>query len=153
MPHERSMPSPVGQLVITEEDGAIVAIGWGNTQAAGNSPVLAEAERQLCAYFAGSLTAFDLPLDPAGSPFEQSVWRQMQAIPYGQTRCYGELAAALGSAARAIGGACGRNPIPIVIPCHRVLGKSRLGGYSGRGGIITKKTLLALERAPFALSA
>jgi methylated-DNA-[protein]-cysteine S-methyltransferase len=153
MRRERSMPSPVGRLIIAEEDAAIVAIGWGDLSAASNSPLLAEAERQLRAYFAGSLTEFDLPLNPAGSPFELRVWQQMQAIPFGETRCYGELAAALGSAARAVGGACGRNPIPIVIPCHRVLAKSGLGGYSGSGGLTTKKTLLALERAPFALSA
>ena len=153
MRRERSMPSPVGPLVITEEAGAIVAIGWGDASAASNSTLLAEAARQLDAYFAGSLTEFDLPLNPAGSPFEKQVWQAMQAIPYGETRYYGELAATLGSAARAVGGACGRNPIPIVIPCHRVIGKSGLGGYSGRGGLDTKKTLLALERAPFALSA
>ncbi|MGH7095266.1 MAG: methylated-DNA--[protein]-cysteine S-methyltransferase, partial [Stellaceae bacterium] len=81
MRRERSMPSPVGQLVIAEEDGAIVVIGWGDTSATSNNPLLAEAERQLRAYFAGSLTEFDLPLNPAGSPFEQSVWRQMQEIP------------------------------------------------------------------------
>ena len=69
----------------------------------------------------------------------------MQQIPYGETRCYGDLATAIGSAARAVGGACGRNPIPIVIPCHRVLSKIGLGGYSGSGGLKTKQTLLALE--------
>ncbi|HVC53285.1 MAG TPA: methylated-DNA--[protein]-cysteine S-methyltransferase [Stellaceae bacterium] len=153
MRRERSMPSPVGRLIIAEEDEAIVAIGWGDLSAASNSPLLAESELQLRAYFAGSLTRFDLPLNPTGSPFEISVWQQMRQIPYGETRCYGELAAALCSAARAVGGACGRNPIPIVIPCHRVLGKSGLGGYSGSGGLATKKALLALERAPFALSA
>ena len=71
----------------------------------------------------------------------------MQDIPYGETRSYGELAAAIGSAPRAVGGACGRNPIPIVIPCHRVLGKTGLGGYSGSGGLKTKEALLALEGA------
>lgn len=152
MRRERSMPSPVGRLVIAEEDGAIVVIGWGDTETESNSPLLAEAVRQIDAYFAGSLSKFDLPLSPAGSPFEQSVWRQMQQIPYGETRTYGQLAAAIGSAARAVGGACGRNPIPIVIPCHRVLGKTGLGGYSGRGGLATKQALLTLE-SPFALTA
>jgi len=71
----------------------------------------------------------------------------MQKIPYGETRCYGDLASDIGSAPRAVGGACGRNPIPIVIPCHRVLGKAGLGGYSGSGGLETKQTLLALEGA------
>jgi methylated-DNA-[protein]-cysteine S-methyltransferase len=84
---------------------------------------------------------------PAGSVFEQRVWAAMQQIPYGKTQCYGELAAMIGSAARAVGGACGRNPIPIVIPCHRVLAKAGLGGYSGQGGLATKQTLLSLEGA------
>ena len=142
-----SIPSPIGQLTIEEEGGAIVAISWGNGALGNGSPLLAEAVRQLAAYFAGSLTDFDLPLAPAGSPFEQRVWAAMQAIRYGQTRCYGDLAAMVGSAPRAVGGACGKNPIPIVIPCHRVLAKSGLGGYSGEGGLETKQRLLALEGA------
>lgn len=123
----------------------MVAIRWADERGGNGSPVLAEAARQLEAYFAGRLTRFDLPLQPQGSAFEQRVWAAMQQIPYGETRCYGELAAAIHSAARAVGGACGRNPIPIVIPCHRVLAKTGLGGYSGRGGCETKERLLALE--------
>ncbi len=146
-----SMPSPVGRLTIDEDDERIVAIRWcpGSFGApAGNgSPLLAEAARQLAAYFAGRLSRFDLPLAPAGSPFEARVWAAMQAIPYGETRCYGELATAVGSAPRAVGRACGKNPIPIVIPCHRVLAKAGLGGYSGEGGLATKQRLLALEGA------
>ena len=84
---------------------------------------------------------------PQGSPFETRVWAAMRQIPYGETRCYGDLADAVGSAARAVGRACGSNPIPIVIPCHRVLAKSGLGGYSGQGGLATKRRLLALEGA------
>jgi methylated-DNA-[protein]-cysteine S-methyltransferase len=110
-------------------------------------PLLGEAARQLDAYFAGRLTRFDLALAPTGSPFEQLVWTAMRAIPYGETRCYGELAAAVGSAPRAVGRACGRNPIPIVIPCHRVLARTGLGGYSGAGGLTTKRRLLMLEGA------
>ena len=106
-------------------------------------------QRQLDAYFAGHLTRFDLPLAPSGSPFEVGVWTAMAEIPYGETRVYGELAASVGSAPRAVGRACGRNPIPIVIPCHRVLAKAGLGGYSGSGGLATKRHLLALEGAPF----
>jgi len=142
-----SIPSPVGQLTIEEEDDAIVAIRWGNSARPNGSPLLAEAARQLAAYFAGELTDFNLPLAPAGSPFEQRVWAAMQVIPYGQTRCYGDLAMTVGSAPRAVGGACGKNPIPIVIPCHRVLAKTGLGGYSGEGGLETKQRLLALEGA------
>ncbi|HEX3882784.1 MAG TPA: methylated-DNA--[protein]-cysteine S-methyltransferase [Stellaceae bacterium] len=147
MIRSRSMPSPVGRLVLDEEDGAIVAIRWSDEDTASNSPVLAEAVQQLEAYFAGDRSEFDLPLRPAGSRFEQQVWAAMQQIPYGRTQCYGELAGVIGSAARAVGGACGRNPIPIVIPCHRVLAKAGLGGYSGSGGLATKQTLLSLEGA------
>jgi methylated-DNA-[protein]-cysteine S-methyltransferase len=147
-----SIPSPIGRLTIAEQGDAIVAISWEDAQAdqaAGNgSALLAEAGRQLDAYFAGHLTRFDLPLAPAGSPFETRVWSAMAEIPYGETRCYGDLAATVGSAPRAIGRACGRNPIPIVIPCHRVLARTGLGGYSGAGGLTTKRHLLALEGAP-----
>jgi methylated-DNA-[protein]-cysteine S-methyltransferase len=145
-----SIPSPVGRLTIDEEDDLIVAIRWGDGTADGNgSPLLAEAARQLAAYFAGELRDFDLPLAPQGSPFEARVWAAMQTIPYGKTRSYGDLASMVGSAARAVGRACGRNPIPIVIPCHRVLAKGGgLGGYSGDGGLATKQRLLALEGAP-----
>jgi len=109
--------------------------------------LLDEAARQLQAYFEGKLSHFDLPLAPAGSPFENRVWTEMQQIPYGETRCYGDLAAAIGSAPRAVGGACGRNPIPIVVPCHRGLAKTGMGGYSGQGGLDTKRALLRLEGA------
>jgi methylated-DNA-[protein]-cysteine S-methyltransferase len=146
-----SIPSPIGGLTIAEDDDAIVAIRWADAEgepSSGNgSALLAEAARQLDAYFAGHLTRFDLPLAPAGSPFETRVWTAMAEIPYGETRGYGELATTIGSAPRAIGRACGRNPIPIVIPCHRVLAKTGLGGYSGSGGLATKRHLLALERA------
>ena len=142
-----SMPSPVGQLTIEEEGEQITAIRWGNGAAGNGSPLLAEAARQLGAYFASSLREFDLPLRPHGSAFEARVWAAMQQIPYGETRCYGDLAAAVGSAPRAVGRACGKNPIPIVIPCHRVLAKVGLGGYSGSGGLATKQRLLALEGA------
>ena len=142
-----SISSPVGNLVIDEDRDAVVAIRWADENAGNGSPLLALAARQLDAYFAGALTDFDLPLRPTGSDFERSVWAAMQDIPFGETRCYGDLAAAIRSAPRAVGGACGRNPIPIVIPCHRVLAKSGMGGYSGAGGLATKKALLALEGA------
>jgi methylated-DNA-[protein]-cysteine S-methyltransferase len=147
-----SISSPVGDLVLDDEGGAIVAIRWASShtdavRASNGSALLAEAARQLEAYFAGRLSHFDLPLHLAGSDFERRVWAQMQTIPYGKTRSYGDLAEAIGSAPRAVGGACGKNPIPIVIPCHRVLSKTGLGGYSGAGGVDTKQTLLALEGA------
>jgi methylated-DNA-[protein]-cysteine S-methyltransferase len=142
-----SISSPVGYLVLDESDDAIVAIRWADEKTGNGSPLLAEAARQLDAYFAGKLSDFDLPLRPSGSDFETRVWDAMQDIPYGETRCYGDLAAVTHSAPRAVGRACGRNPIPIVIPCHRVLGKGWMGGYSGSGGLTTKKALLALEGA------
>jgi methylated-DNA-[protein]-cysteine S-methyltransferase len=142
-----SIPSPVGQLTIDEKDGAIVAISWADMPAGNGSPLLTEAARQLEAYFAGQLSHFDLPLAPAGSSFETRVWSAMQQIPYGETRSYGDLADMISSAPRPVGRACGRNPIPIVIPCHRVLARGGLGGYSGAGGLATKQRLLALEGA------
>ena len=140
-----SIPSPVGQLTIEDSDSTIVAIRWGNDAGGNGSPLLAEAARQLEAYFDGRLREFDLPLSPAGTAFEGRVWQAMQEIPYGETRTYGDLAHATDSGPRAVGRACGRNPIPIVIPCHRVLARGGLGGYSGDGGLATKQRLLALE--------
>ena len=105
-----------------------------------------EALRQLREYFAGKRAEFDLPLAPAGTAFQRSVWRQLQEIPYGETISYGELARRVGNpkASRAVGSANGANPLPIVIPCHRVIaGDGTLGGFGG--GLLTKQTLLALE--------
>ncbi|HUC10782.1 MAG TPA: methylated-DNA--[protein]-cysteine S-methyltransferase [Stellaceae bacterium] len=125
---------------------AITSIAWTDDPQGEPHALLIEAMRQLEAYFAGRLTRFDLPLMPAGSPFDKRVWEVMRQIPHGQTRTYGELAMELGSGPRAIGGACGRNRIPIVIPCHRVLARNGLGGFSGGIGLATKRGLLALER-------
>ena len=141
------MGSPVGTLSLFEADGALVAPEWGSAPAGEASPLLDEARRQLEAYFEGRLRAFDLPLAPAGTMFQARVWKAMAAIPFGQTRSYGELAAKLRSGARPIGSACGRNPLPIIIPCHRVLAAGgRPGGYSGGDGLPTKAWLLDLER-------
>ena len=153
MSHLLTIDSPVGALTIAEEAGAIAAIGWGGARRRDRTALLAEAERQLAAYFAGKLRHFDLPLAPQGSRFDLAVWRAMQQIPYGETRSYGELAQAVGSAPRPVGGACGRNPIPIVVPCHRVLSRTGLGGYSGAGGLQTKSALLALEGAAAGIGA
>ena len=144
-----TIESPVGPLTITARDGAITAIDFGTGGGARpNGGVLAEAARQLSEYFAGNLRDFSLPLSARGTPFRRRVWEAMQAIPYGETRSYGDLARALDSAPRAIGGACGANPIPLVIPCHRVVGAGgALGGFSGGDGCDTKRQLLALERA------
>ena len=143
-----SLDSPLGRLSLFEENGAITGVDWGGKRWAGlPSPLLLEAKRQLDGYFSGKLKRFDLPVEPSGPPFERHVWQLMCDIPYGETRTYGDLAAALAAAPRAIGQACGRNPIPILIPCHRVLAADGLGGYSGGRGIETKRRLLMLEGA------
>lgn len=147
-----TIDSPVGRLTVSATEAAIVAIGWGGEADGEPTPLLAEALRQLEAYFAGRLRHFDLPLRPAGSAFEQRVWEAMRQIPHGETRRYGELAMEVSSAPRAVGRACARNPIPIVIPCHRVLARGGLGGYSGGTGLATKRALLALEGAAPRLS-
>ena len=144
-----SLESPLGRLSLFEEADAIASLDFGGKRSTGEpTRLLLAAKRQLDAYFAGKLTAFDLELAPSGSPFELRVWQLMQDIPYGETRSYGELAAALAAAPRAIGQACGRNPLPILIPCHRVLAANgALGGYSGGKGVDTKRRLLILEGA------
>ena len=111
------------------------------------TPLLQEAEEQLNEYFAGARREFDLPLAPKGTPFQKAVWAEMCRIPYGETRTYGQLAAAIGrpSACRAVGGACHSNPIAILQPCHRVVGRSgRLTGYAY--GVEMKQYLLELEQ-------
>jgi methylated-DNA-[protein]-cysteine S-methyltransferase len=143
-----SLASPLGPLTVFEDDGAVVAVEFGRAPGGEETPLLEEASRQLDAYFDGRLRDFSLPLAAAGSAFQRSVWAAIASIPYGETRTYGDLSTRLGSAARAIGGACARNPIPIIIPCHRVVGTgNRLTGYSGGEGIDTKRVLLALEVA------
>ena len=151
------MDSPVGELRIVEQDGAITAIEFtpfrdpdGRVRGTRDDahPVLAECVRQLRAYFDRDLKEFDLPLAPQGSDFQQRVWRQLQGIGYGETASYGAIAGRLGmtnAASRAVGLANGRNPIPIVIPCHRVIGANgTLTGYAG--GLGRKQTLLELEQ-------
>ena len=141
-----SIASPVGPLTLEERYGKITAIRWGNGGGNG-SPLLSEAACQLAAYFDGRLSHFDLPLAASGTDFDMRVRAAMQAIPYGETRTYGELAHTTDSGPRAVGGACGRNPIPIIVPCHRVLARGGPGGYSGGTGLPTKRRLLALEAA------
>jgi len=141
-------PSAVGALTLFEEDGAIISLDWGAVDGGAETPLLREAARQLDAYFDGALTRFDLPLAPHGTAFQKKLWRALQAIPYGSTLTYGEMASRLDSGPRAIGGACGRNPIPIIVPCHRVLAAGgKMGGYSGQDGTETKEFLLRLEGA------
>jgi methylated-DNA-[protein]-cysteine S-methyltransferase len=142
-----SMATPVGDITISAENERIVAVDWGWSSQQTVTPVLARAREQLQAYFDGDLRAFDLPLDPAGSAFQHAVWRAMLAIPAGQTRTYGDVCRDVGGTARSVGTACGSNPIPIIIPCHRIVAANGLGGYSGDGGPETKSALLRLEGA------
>lgn len=148
------VPSPLGPLTVTATEEAIIDLDWGGRPdpAQPANSLLAEAARQLEAYFADGKFRFDLPLAPAGSDFQRAVWDFMLAIPAGQTRTYGEAAAAIGGSARtdarAVGGACGANPIPVIIPCHRILAAGgEAGGYSGKGGLDTKRWLLKHEGA------
>jgi methylated-DNA-[protein]-cysteine S-methyltransferase len=149
------LDSPLGPLLIAGRDGELTFIGLPQGRSAGrpaptwqrDDGAWREARRQLTAYFAGTLTVFDLPLRPGGTPFQQQVWQALREIPYGETRSYGRLAAAIGrpAAVRAVGRANGSNPLPIVIPCHRVIGSDgTLTGYGG--GLAAKQWLLELER-------
>lgn len=142
-----SMHSPVGDITVSEQDGEIVALDWGWGRDQTPTPLLERTRQQLEDYFDGGMTSFDLPLAPAGTSFQRAVWSEMQKIPPGHTKTYGDVATTLTSAARAVGVACGANPIPIIIPCHRILAANSLGGYSGSGGIETKVALLRLEGA------
>lgn len=139
--------TPIGEVTVSEEDGAIVALDWGRGRDQVRTPLLARAVTQLQDFFDGTRLAFDLPLAPFGSAFQQRVWAALREIPAGETMSYGELATRLGSSARAIGQANGRNPISILIPCHRVLAAGgAVGGYSGGEGVSTKLWLLDHER-------
>lgn len=144
-----SLHSPIGDLSVAEEGGNIVSLDWGWGSAQSKTPLLLEARRQIEAYFDGDLEDFELPLAPAGTPFQRLVWAALSAIPYARTITYGALATEVKTSPRAAGMACGANPIPLIIPCHRVLGAGgQLGGYSGDGGVQTKVALLCLEGAP-----
>ncbi|GAA3867998.1 methylated-DNA--[protein]-cysteine S-methyltransferase [Tessaracoccus defluvii] len=149
-----TVDSPIGELTVVAEDGALVGLYMTGHRPAPDPESFGErvddalpaATAQLTEYFAGERTAFDLPLAPRGTAFQQAVWAALRDIPYGETRSYGELAAALGrpGASRAVGLANGRNPISIVVPCHRVVGAGgKLTGYAG--GMERKSWLLALE--------
>ena len=146
----RCIASPLGPLLLAAHDGALISLQFGAPVAPANDsdPMLLKAERQLAAYFDGRLRNFDLPLRLDGTGFQRTVWQAMLRIPYGFTRNYGELAHETGAPARAVGTACGSNPIAIVVPCHRVVGADgRLTGYSGGQGVETKAWLLRHEQA------
>jgi methylated-DNA-[protein]-cysteine S-methyltransferase len=141
-----SLHTPVGDISISEDDGAIVALDWGWGRDQTETVLLRRARDLLHAYFDGEPVAFDLPMRPAGgTEYRQRVWRALRGIPHGETRTYGEIARAAGGSARSVGTANGANPIPILIPCHRVIASTGIGGYSGADGVPTKRFLLALE--------
>lgn len=159
-----SLHTPIADLTVFEHNSALVAVEWGWTEqidldkeqsdgsvTRGQIDLLREAKKQLDAYFDGDLRVFDLPLYPYGTDHQVKVWRAMQQIPYGEVRTYGDIARDISSSAQAVGNACGRNPLPIIIPCHRIVAAGAtgsdqwLGGYSGDGGPWTKRALLTLE--------
>ncbi|HIP22576.1 MAG TPA: methylated-DNA--[protein]-cysteine S-methyltransferase [Rhodobacteraceae bacterium] len=141
-----------GRLGVESDGTHIVALHWDAAPQGNGSALLVEAVAQLEAYDSGRLTDFDLPLAPKGSEFQKRVYDAMSAIPYGETLTYGEIAKALGCPAQPIGQACGANPIPVIIPCHRVLSKNGIGGFSGAGGVEGKIALLKHENGfPFLL--
>jgi methylated-DNA-[protein]-cysteine S-methyltransferase len=157
-----TVESPIGELTLTGDGQALTGLYMEHHRhrppldpgAVRDPAPFAEARWQLAQYFAGERTAFDLPLAPVGTPFQREVWDALVAIPYGQTISYGELARRVGrpAASRAVGLANGRNPISIVVPCHRVIGASgSLTGYGG--GIDRKRFLLALETGVYELAA
>lgn len=156
--HRKVMHSPIGRLMLEEEDGALVRVAFEREIPAGieeqteelplqAKEVLEKAERQLDEYFAGERKVFNLPLAPKGTEFQKKVWAALCDIPYGETRSYGQIAAAVGNpkASRAVGMANHRNPISIIVPCHRVIGADgRLVGFGG--GLWIKERLLKLEK-------
>jgi methylated-DNA-[protein]-cysteine S-methyltransferase len=138
--------SPLGPLTLFAEVNGIVALKFGNIPEEKSSPILQEAISQLVAYFKGDLKHFDLPLRATGTDFQKAVWDLIVEIPYGSTRSYGDLSRDLESAPRAVGGACGKNPIPIIVPCHRIRAANyKVGGFSGGDGADTKVSLLRIE--------
>ena len=144
-----TVDTPIGPLLLHADHGRLTRIEFDPaTACSSGGPPFPEAEAQLHAYFAGALERFDLPLDPRGTAFQRSVWDALARIPYGSTTTYSQLAAKIGraSACRAVGAANGRNPLPVIVPCHRVIGAAgALTGYGG--GLARKQHLLALEAA------
>jgi methylated-DNA-[protein]-cysteine S-methyltransferase len=143
---ELTVNSPLGPLILIEANGAIIELDWRQAVKEEQTQLLKSAQAELAAYFAGELDDFSLPLNPNGTVFQKRVWQQMVETPYGAAVTYGDVAKNLSSSPRAVGGACGRNPIPIIIPCHRIIGANdKLTGYTGAGGTKTKSFLLDLE--------
>ncbi len=146
-------PSPLGDVLLSESDGVLVRVSFAPAELPAGEPsscpVLDQGVRELTEYFCSGRRAFTVPVRPPGTPFQQAVWAELQRIPYGTTATYAELAQRVGSpgAVRAVGSANGRNPVAVLVPCHRVIGSDgNLRGYAG--GVERKTALLALERGP-----
>jgi len=148
MTQQISVQTPFGWLTLTQNDDAITRVTWGKVVKSDSTPLLDRARAQLRAYCDGDLTRFDLPMRVAGSSLQKRVCAAMAEIPFGETRTYGEIAEQVGASPQAVGQACGGNPLPILIPCHRVMGADgKLVGFSGAGGVETKVALLRHENA------
>lgn len=156
----KEINSPVGKLKLIANDRALIAVLWESDNIAKlvtgeiirgpSHPILVQTEQELKEYFAEKRTKFTVPLEPVGTPFQRKVWQALTTIPFGETRSYGELARQIGkpAASRAVGAANGKNPISIIIPCHRVIGST--GTLTGFGGGLKRKAqLLTLEGSKF----
>ena len=144
------MNSPFGPITLFSTNDELISIAFCNTKSSMPNKILNEASSQINAYFNGRLSYFDLPIKTTGTAFQKKVWKQLIHIPYGKTLSYKQIANNLKSSPRAVGQACGKNPIPIIIPCHRVLGsKNKIGGFSFANGTQTKLSLLKIEKINF----
>ena len=143
-----SIHAPFGALTFSEDDGAIVAVDWGWGRDQEETPLLAQACDQMHEYLDGERQAFDLPIRPAGSAYQQKVWATLASIPCRQTWTYSAVADRAGGNPRTVAAAARRNPLPIVIPCHRAVAARGLGGYSEGQGLDTKRYLIQLEARP-----
>jgi len=140
-----SLHTPLGALTLSEEDGAIVALDWGWGRDQSETMLLGYARTQVHEYLDGERQQFELPTRLAGTVYQRRVWEALSSIPYGQTRSYADIAQMVGGGARSVGQANRRNPVPILVPCHRVVGADGIGSYSGNEGLVTKRYLLQLE--------
>jgi methylated-DNA-[protein]-cysteine S-methyltransferase len=140
-----SLHTPLGALTLSEADGAIVALDWGWGRDQEKTALLIRARDQVHEYLDGGRRDFEVPVDPAGTAYQRKVWAILSSIPYGETRSYADVARLAGGGPRSVGQANSRNPIPILIPCHRVVAAQGIGGYSGAEGLDTKRYLLRLE--------
>lgn len=141
-----AVETPLGRLgVAANLHGFVTDILWSYHGENRENALVKEAARQITRYFSGQHHIFDLPLQPQGTLFQKRVYHAMQNIPRGTTQTYGDIATTLKTSARAVGNTCGANPLPIIIPCHRITAANHIGGYSGENGIATKIRLLQLE--------